>query len=118
MLAQACCEAPWRIGDQVSGDDTRIAALPTDALLALLEQAPAAVPALAAMWCAIAGLIPGTPRVPARTLYAEYRAWLATTQYDRPHTMADLQLWGAHMKAHYRKGRGKRGWFYYVTRGV
>lgn len=100
----------------MSNDDTRIADGSTAALLAALANVPRSVPTLAEYWCKLVGLQPGTCRVPASALYREWRDWWRNQADYMDYGAAGLAAWGRYMAAHYRRGRGKHGKFYYVAR--
>lgn len=102
------------VADEPRAGDLSIAELLKQ--LSQLRQAPSTTRELTEIWCAEAGLVPGTCRVPASALYAEWRAWSLLREPNRQIGMADWRVWGMYMKTRYRRGRGNRGKFYYVSR--
>jgi len=66
-------------------------------------------------WLGIAGVNPGNTRIPANKLYAEYVAWETQLGTSKEEVLPILK-WGKEMTLRIRRGRGKTGNIYYISR--
>ena len=84
-------------------------------LLDSLAAAPSRPKSRVGQWLASAGIIPGMTRVLASTLYEEYKAWEMQQGAD-PREILTILMWGKEMTRRIRRGRGRAGNIYYISR--
>jgi hypothetical protein len=68
-----------------------------------------------ATWLVDQGIFPGTTRVLAKDLYLEYRFW-RVKHPEITGKVPELRVWGKQMAGRFKKGRGKQGFHYYISR--
>jgi hypothetical protein len=88
--------------------------LSVEQLLGDLPTAAPRTPNPIDLWIESAGVYPGTTKVPSTKLYLEYQAFMAANP-DLGRTLA-IRVWGKYMVTKFKKGRGKTGQFYYISR--
>lgn len=89
--------------------------LPTEALLQDFTVPDANAPVPLDMWLEEQGIFPGTTRVPARQLYDQFKQWCQANAgiIDK---VPVIHVWGRDMAMRFKRGKGKRGNFYYISR--
>src|SRR5687768_1696350 len=96
-------------------DKLDIRQLDTEALLQDFTVPASNAPSPLDMWLESAGIYPGTTRVGARELYDAFRAWCQANAgiIDK---IPVIHVWGRDMAMRFKRGKGKRGNFYYISR--
>jgi len=86
-----------------------------DDLLADIVDAPHKEPDVVDQWLQAADIYPGTARVPAKSLYTEFLNW-HRQQASITESPPNIVWFGRALGHRLKRGRGKSGKFYYVSR--
>lgn len=99
-------------------DKLNIQDVSTDDLLAAISDRAPKPPEPIPMWLETEGYFPGTTRILASELYARFCTWYAEQQAFSANgaKVPTLYHWGTEMTRRFKKGRGKHGVYYWVTR--
>jgi hypothetical protein len=93
----------------------RISEMKTEELLGGLEPVQMDPDTLLRAWVNAHAVHPGTTRVPAATLYDDFRKWYLAA-YHSKQGLPSVTAWGKLMKARFKHGRGRVGILYYISR--
>lgn len=93
----------------------KISKITTDSLLENLSDCSVTPTTVLGEWIRARKLAPGRTPASATTLYNDYVKWYTNTYAAAPKPIS-MQLWGRLMQQHFKRGRGKSGMIYYVSR--
>ncbi len=93
--------------------DLEIRTLSDDDLLQDIAGRAAPAPNQVQAWIIAQGYYPGQTREPARQLYQLFRAWALAQGYQ---PVTHVAVWGQIMAMRFKRGRGRHGNFYYISR--
>lgn len=100
---------------RVEGDTMRISDMKIEELVEGLEPVQMDAPTLVSAWLRDRAIHPGGARVPATTLYDDFKKWYLASFHSKQGLLT-ITAWGRLVKQRLKYGRGSVGVLYYVSR--